>query len=281
MTNQHKETVRARLAEYCSKYGSQNKAANSLKGVSAGTISQILNKNWEQITDDMFKKVGKQIGATSNEMVIVKTENYKFITKVLQDSKENGYVYSIVSPPGTSKSEAAKAIVRSDKNAYRVECNEYWNKKMFLYEISTSIGLDANGLNVNEMVQLIVRTLKVQDQPLLILDEFDKVSDQLLYFFITFYNQLSPDCGIVTLSTDYLEKRVKRGLRLGKKGYAEFYSRIGRRFVAAPGNRSVDIQEVCRANGIIAPGDIKTVVEDCDNDLRRVERKIHALKRAA
>ena len=40
-----------------------------------------------------------------------------------------------------------------------------------------------------------------------------------------------------------------------------------------------DITEVCMANGITAKSDIKRVIEDCDNDLRRVKRRCHAISK--
>ena len=81
------------------------------------------------------------------------------------------------------------------------------------------------------------------------------------------------------MATDYLEKKVRRGLRLNKKGYKEIYSRIGRRFVAMPGLSATDISDVCRANGVEALRDIDTVKKDSEGDLRRVKRKCHALNR--
>jgi len=281
MTNLNKQQIKNKLAEYCERYESQNKAANSLKGVSAGTISQILSEKWEQISDEMWMKVAKQVGYSTKHWNIVETRNFKFFSALLKDAAFNSNVIAVVAPAGASKSESAKHYVSKNKRAYRLECNEYWNRKMFLSELLTVIGRDYSGLNVNEMVGEIVRTLKVQDCPVIILDEFDKVSDQVLYFFITLYNQLEDNCGIVVCSTDHLEKRIKRGLRLNKKGYKEFYSRIGRRFIELPGVTTTDITQICIANGLPDKEDIKKVIEDSDYDLRRVKRKIHALKNAA
>ena len=115
------------------------------------------------------------------------------------------------------------------------------------------------------MVDDVVVELKRRENPLIILDEADKLSDQVMFFFITFYNKLEDYCGIVLMATDYLEKKIRRGLRLNKKGYKEIYSRIGRRFVAMP--------------GLSALQEIDTVKKDSEGDLRRVKRKCHALNR--
>ena len=49
MENLKKQQIANALRTYCERYASQNKAANSLKNVSAATISQMLNGNWELI----------------------------------------------------------------------------------------------------------------------------------------------------------------------------------------------------------------------------------------
>ena len=81
------------------------------------------------------------------------------------------------------------------------------------------------------------------------------------------------------VATDYLEKKIKRGLRLNKKGYKEIYSRIGRKFIMLKGVGIGDITEVCMANGVTAKGDIRSVIDDCDGDLRRVKRRCHAISK--
>jgi hypothetical protein len=116
------------------------------------------------------------------------------------------------------------------------------------------------------------------ESPLLILDEADKLSDQVLYFFITLYNQLEDHCGIVLIATDHLQKRINRGLKLNRKGYKEIYSRIGRKFVELHGVGSTDVAQICMANGINDTKQIKEIYNDCEGDLRRVKRKIHAFK---
>lgn len=43
LTNEQKNEIRELLQNYVGRYPSQNKAANSLIGISAGTVSTILN----------------------------------------------------------------------------------------------------------------------------------------------------------------------------------------------------------------------------------------------
>ena len=48
---------------------------------------------------------------------------------------------------------------------------------------------------VSEQMDAIVEELQTVEKPLVVLDEADKLSDQVLYFFISLYNQLKVSVG--------------------------------------------------------------------------------------
>lgn len=280
MNATEKQNISNHVRQYVDRFGSQNKAANSLKGISPATISQMLNNNWDLISDEMWRNVAAQTNYRVSDWVEVETRDYRLLNNLLRDAQDNANVFAITGESGTGKTLTIRRYAELNKQAYSLQCAEYWNRKMFLSELLAAIGRDSSGMNVAEMMHEVVRVLKVQQRPLIILDEADKLTDQVLYFFITLYNQLEGHCGIVMCATDHLAKRIRRGLKLNKKGYKEIYSRIARRFIELQGPGSSDIAQICSANGIDDRKLIKEVFEDAEGDLRRVRRKIHALKLA-
>lgn len=278
MTNQNKEQIVLHLESYVSQYDSQNQAAKTLKDVSAATLSQLINRKWELVKDDMFRHVAAQTGYNANKWAVVETRDFKMVTSLLSDAQMHSNVFAIIGEAGSGKSLALKSFTANNRRAHLLQCNEYWNRKYFLAELLTAMGRDYSGLTVAEMMQEVVKSLKKQETPLIIMDEADKLSDQVLYFFITLYNQLEDHCGIVLVATGHLEKRIKKGLRLNKKGYTEIYSRIGRKYIELKGVGTTDITQVCVANGITDRTEIKEIIKDSEGDLRRVKRKIHAFK---
>ena len=62
LSKQDKDAIRDALLEYCGNYPSQNRASESLNGVSAATVSQICNQKYTSISDDMFSRIAAQIG---------------------------------------------------------------------------------------------------------------------------------------------------------------------------------------------------------------------------
>ena len=278
MNKLQKEQIKVALEDYCQHKGSQNKAANSLKGVSSAVISKILNYEWDLIADEMWRNIASQIGYTSNEWVVVETRDFQLMNLLLKDAQDFSNVLAVVGDAGSGKSLAVRNYCSTNKRVFNLCCNEYWNRKMFMQELLSAMGRDCSGYTVGEMMCEIIKYLKVMENPLIIMDEADKLSDQVLYFFISLYNSLEGHCGIMMCATDHLEKRIKKGLKLNKKGYKEIYSRLGRKFIQLQGVSSRDISQVCLANGIEDKSKIKEVIEDSEYDLRRVQRKIHALK---
>ncbi|MEG2600007.1 MAG: ATP-binding protein [Muribaculaceae bacterium] len=279
MQEQEKQQIRKALRDFCTNKGSQNKAANALQGVSSATISQVLNSNWELITDEMWRTIASQIGYDPRAWVVVETRGYQRMYSMLQDAQDNALVFAITGDAGCGKTEAIKSYASTHRNTYNLSCSEYWNRKYFMAELLLAMGIDSTGCTVSEMMVDIIYNLKKRYAPLLILDEADKLSDQVLYFFISLYNELEDRVGIILCATDYLEKRIKKGVRTNRKGYKEIYSRVGRKFVPIQVVNESDVVAVSQANGITDTKLIGEIIEDCDNDLRRVKRKIHAIKR--
>lgn len=280
MEELEKNLIKSALANYCEQKGSQNKAANTLTGVSSALISQVLNGNWDNISNDMWRSIAAQIGYKRNTWVTVETSGYRRMTDLLTDSQNNAQVFAITGDAGCGKSEAIIAYAKSHKNVYMVSCSEYWNRKYFLVELLKTMGRNPSGFTVSEMMEDVIFFLKRANRPLLIMDEFDKLTDQVLNFFITIYNELNGHCGMVVSSTNYLERRISKGLRANRKGYNEIYSRFGRKFIPMPAPNDSDVAAVCLANGVEDTKTIENIISDCDCDLRRVKRLIHASKKS-
>lgn len=281
MKKTEKQAIAERLKAYVESKESQNKAAKTLKGVSPATVSQVLNGNWELISEDMWRTIATQIGYDARKWVVVETEGYDSMYEVLSDAQENALVFAVIGDAGCGKSQAIKVYSERNRNTLVLSCSEYWNRKQFLMELLRSLGVDASGCTVVDMVADAVHQLKRREGVLLVLDEADKLSDQILYFFITLYNQLEDHIGIVLCATQHLEKRIVRGVRNNRKGYREIYSRIARKFVQMPVVNASDIAAVCMANGITDKKTISEIVDDSDCDLRRVKRLVFAAKQSS
>lgn len=279
MTHQEKiETVEA-IERMIAQKGSQNALANWMKGVSTATLSQMRNHNWENIADEMWRKVAAQLGVSSNVWNHAETVNSKELAAFFTDSQQYALVIAITGKAGIGKTASAKKYEAENRNVFLLSCNEYWDKRWFLRELLGKMGKDHAGMTLPEMMHKAVQLLKSTSKPIIILDEADKLADNVLLFFITLYNELEGHCGIVLMATYFLEKRIRRGVATEKKGYREIYSRVGLRFIEMEETSFSDVENVCKANGVEDASIIRAIAKDCDGDVRRVRRLIFANQR--
>ena len=285
LTKQDKDAIRDALMAYCENFPSRNRASESLQGVSAAVVSQILNTKYESISDDMFSRIAAQIGFSFEHWTICESENFRLATYVLADAQMYKNVTWMVGDAGCGKTTAAIEFRRTHRNVFYILCSEDMKRSDFVREIAKQVGAPTDSTsNLRDMLDYALGMIGFLQNPLLIFDEGDKLTDCVLNYFISIYNRLEGRAGIVFMSTDYIKRRVDNGLRYNKKGYKEINSRIGRKFFDLNATSRNDVYASCQANGLTGEAEIRRVLKDAetsDNDLRRVKRVIHAQKRRA
>lgn len=285
LTIEQKQSIREKLVEYTKRFPTQTKAANSLKGTSAGTVNAILTGKFENISDNMFLNIRSQIESTRMDgWQLCTTAAYQDLNTLMQDAQQYQNVAWVVCPAGIGKTTAATLYARQNRNVFLLPCSEDMHKSDFIHELARKIGIRTDGLTVRETLSAITDELVTLEHPLLIFDEGDKLTDSVMYYFISLYNALEDKCGMLFLSTPYIKRRMDRGLKLDRKGYDEMHSRICRRFVDLSKVTEHEVSAVCRANGLSDEREIQRVIADsnaCGFDLRRVKKAVHKQRRIA
>lgn len=282
LTTTDKDAIRNALSAYCDNYPTRNRASESLTGVSAATVSTILNSKYQNISDDMFTKIANQIGYSFEKWQLHESLAFQEFTLMLNDAQMYKNVTWIVGDAGCGKTTAAIDYRKNHRNVLYILCSEDMRKSDFVREIARQVGAPTDGTNLRDMLEYAIGMIAFLNNPLLIFDEGDKLTDSVFNYFISIYNRLEGHSGIVFLSTDFIKRRMENGLRYNKKGYKEIHSRIGRNFFEVRATSANDVYAICRANGLTDEAEIKKVLKDAEaseNDLRRVKKVIHAKKR--
>jgi len=282
-TNELKDEVRDALSAYRDNYGGTNRAAESLSGVSSATISQILNSKYTNISDDMFTRIAMQIGFNFDRWQLHESTAFREITFAMSDAQLYKNVTWVVGDAGCGKTTAAIEYRRTHKHVFYILCSEDMRRGDFVREIAKQVGAPTDSTNLRDILEYAIQMIQFLNNPLLVFDEADKLTDSVFTYFISIYNRLENRSGIIFLSTSHIKRRMESGLRYNKKGYQEVDSRIGRKFFDVDATTQNDIYAICQANDLTNETEIKKVIADAATarfDLRRVKRKIHACKRA-
>jgi hypothetical protein len=259
ITDKDKQEICELVEEKKQALGSANKVAKALD-VNPSTITNSLRpENWESLVSDaMWVKIGKAVGfkfSTNAWTIAENTTNAKLMLHTLKAAQENGMCMGISEKAGSGKSASIKFFQSQDPEAvFVLECDD-WSKRQFLLELCQSVGIETKKSyqDINTLGKKVVDFFKGKTatcQPILILDEADKLKASALRFVITLFNKLEDECGIVLAGTENLAKEIENRRRKAVKGYDEIHSRLGRSFVQLLGATLGDVKLICEANGI-------------------------------
>lgn len=283
MENRQKEEIREALRRYVAKYPSQNKAAQSLRGTSAATLSAILGGKWENISADMWRNLQAQVGDMGQaEWQTAETTASQEMRFALEDAQRWKNVTWVVGEAGCGKTTTARQYEAEHSEVFYILCSEDMRRGDFIRDIARRIGIRTDGQTLRDSLDAITGALVQMEHPLLVFDEADKLNERVFHYFIDLYNRLEERCGIVFFSTAYIKRRMRNGLRYDKKGYNEIDSRIGRKFFELEPTRPNDVYAVCALNGVTDKDRISEIIretEECGFDLRRVKKAVHRARR--
>jgi plasmid maintenance system antidote protein VapI len=293
MRTEQKESIKKHVLRTIDYMGGQ-RATATRAGVSAATISQIVNDNWDRIADDMWRKVAAALGyAEEGWKLVDNTFNYRVLETTFLDAKNHSMMVGVSYKAGSGKTAGARLFMEryGERNAYYIHCRE-WSVKQFLKQLCRVLGIPSptGRVTADDLMEKVVDffLIRADRKPLLIVDEADKLQRSALRQFIPLFNATEDRIGIVLIGTENLKEEIKRGVRFNKKGYDEIDSRLGRRYQRLYGANKEDVKRICAANGITNKRTQEQIWKECNptevpvgnnfmqviDDLRRLKKVI-------
>jgi DNA transposition AAA+ family ATPase len=278
MTIEQKQQIEIQFKAKAERLGLSMEKAAINAGTKGSTISQVFSGKYGANDEGIYKLLSLWVGNNDN-WNIAHTRNFKLITGLLEDAHMNSNSYLIIGSEGRGKTGTFKYYADNYRNAILLRCDEFWNRKKFLAELLTRLGKTSGGMSLADMIDSAISHIISLESTIIIMDEADKLSDQVLCMFISLYNRLEDsDVGLVMAGTQYLENRIRKGVNNQKRGYREVWSRLGRKSVELVETGHKDVEAICRANGIDDADTIASIFKNCEGDLRRVKKLVHKFK---
>ncbi len=138
--------IREDLRAYCDRFPSLEVAANTLKNVGATTLRNMLNPNFPNISDEMWRSVRAQIGAggSKSEWAYVNTTVVDDLRAVMRDTQEEqGFTWAL-SPAGSGKTVTAEMFASESRNVFHLQCDADMCKSDFAIELARAVGMRVN-----------------------------------------------------------------------------------------------------------------------------------------
>ena len=227
----------------------------------------------------MIGQTKKTIGA----WCIAPTSVYNKLIAYFGDAQRHPRgIHALIINASMGKSIAIKTFAEQAPSVYYVCCHRHMPIRVLLRDMLKCMEKDSNG-TIAEMLENLVHHLAKDNNPLFVIDEVDKLKDEVLEMFIDLENRLHGKCGLVFIATPYLKKRIETGVSHNKRGFAELYSRMKKIFwdlTPAKQEFKKDVTLICKANGVINDQVITEMYNKCDYDLRVLTDLIHAFKAA-
>jgi DNA transposition AAA+ family ATPase len=269
MRTEQKRKIQALVADSIDHLGGQRATATKA-GVSTATISHVMNEKWDQIADNMWRKIAASLGHREDDGWVL-VENI-FNTRVLEttflDAKKHSMMMCVSHKAGSGKTAGSLLFFSKYKReqVYYIHCRE-WSVKQFLTELCRTLGIEQprGYVSADTLLAEIVEffLVRYEYRPLLIIDEADKLHGSALRSLIPLYNETEDRLGVVILGTENLSEEIKRGVRYNKKGYDEIDSRLGRQFIRLYGASKSDMRKICEANGITEKEKQDAIWKEC------------------
>lgn len=293
MTPRQKNQIASLVRAKSEQLGSQRAVAQRVS-VSAAIISQILNKNWDLISDELWIRVGAELGYTVSDWKLVPgTYNMRVVEGTFMDAKRYSMFMCVSHKAGGGKTAAAKLFLDKyyQKQVFYIHCRE-WTVKQFLAELCRTLGISQpHGVTAaDDYMKLIIDffIVRAEKKPLLIIDEADKLKGSAMRQLIPLYNATEDKLGVVLMGTEHLEVIIKRGVQFNQKGFDEIDSRLGRKYIKLFGATKKDVEKICIANGITNKKKQTAIWQECEpkqahingqfrnviEDMRRLKRVI-------
>jgi len=268
MTLEKKRKVVEAIRAYMDAKGlSQNKMAPICE-MSPSHVSYVMREDfWSQVGDEKWQQLAAQF--LPSTWAVYPTVVLRTIHRVCQNAQAKATAQMVSEYTGAGKTWALREYASKTADAYLIECDTVMRPKEFIREIQRSMGFNIEG-TPREMILAVTKELLGVQNPLLIFDEADKLSDAHLMLMKLLFDKLENRCGFVLCGTEVLKNKIYKFAMKDKLGYREFRRRFGnlrsvRKF--NPKDKAIgnDILAICKDQGIEKPDQVRYILDHCDN----------------
>src|SRR6478735_8968716 len=129
-----------------------------------------------------------------NTWAVAPTSVFNKLTAYFGDAQQHPRgIHAIIINASMGKSITVRAFAEQRSSVYYVCCHRHMPIRTLLRDMLTRMGKDSSG-TIAEMLDNLVHHLEKDKEPLFIIDEVDKLKDEVLEMFVDLENKLHGKC---------------------------------------------------------------------------------------
>ncbi len=266
MTHEQKRQIKDALVRYTRNFETQTAAAESLEGISASTISQVKNLNWDLLSDRLWRNIARQVGFYCSDWTAADTSVHLLLRILFGDAQRFSSSYGVAISSGLGKTFTATHYARENENVIYIAGDASYNRRSFATALLKVVD-EVPGDSTPYMLQQLTDIIAQKENAVVVIDDAHLLKDRVLHLVVMIADNISEKAGIILMGNETLRTRIIEGLRLKKPGFEEIYNMIGKRFITLTCLSLEDIAAVCRTNGIHDDALIEHIQISSDNNL--------------
>lgn len=213
-------------AQYAKRLGINSTSYSAIKN---GKLDSNIIKETKWI--DLAKQLGIKVQGTTAAWAFARTEVFDYIEQEVSFCQQAAKSLMLVDEPEIGKSVAGEYLAKSLKNCFYIDCSQSKTRTIFIRAIAKELGVGSRG-TYNDLKIGIKRQLRNLFQPVVILDEAGDLDYSAFLELKELWNATSGTCGWYMMGSDGLRTKMERGIRNGKAGFREMFSRYNGKYMS-------------------------------------------------
>lgn len=224
MTNLRKELITKTIPRYCKAKGITQMELAVKAGVG---YTDVLRKMVAGFGDHLDSKLWRKVWNVINPEIMEglhQTADFRKVLLMCDNARKYHRMIGLTGDTGMGKSTALKAY------ALRAEIWYFYmdatvSPKTFLSGLLREMGVAYEG-STHDMLNRVAEELNTQENPLLIIDESGKLSNNMILCLHSLRDKTMNNCGMVLAGMPAFKNGLINHVNKGTNGYSEFFRRI-------------------------------------------------------
>ncbi|WP_317899460.1 ATP-binding protein [Aurantibacillus circumpalustris] len=288
ITTEAKSKIVKALKEQRGMYIGSDKGFSTKIGINAAQWSRLSNGNFFQVVSDgqwiSLARLAEVDLKGNSKWNTAKTPVYNTITAQLKKCQEKSISAIFCDDAGIGKTYSARVYVRENKGAVYIDCSQVKTRQKLVRQIAREFGVEHVGKYSNVYGDLCYYITSAAHNPLVILDEVGDLEYSAFLELKALWNATENACGWYMMGADGLKEKIRRSIECKRVGYAEIFSRYGKRYqrstpMGADEQKAFTMAQATAVIKANAPEgvDVQKILIKTEGSLRRIPTELKKL----